>query len=151
MTIRKMILQNINTSQGILKGSFDMMLAGGGVGDYNKGCAAQWGSDWGQRYGGVDNEQACCKLPEGLRSSCLFRFKHLGENPPLAGTPQRVRCPVGIIGQIGIAAQGRCTGGCLQGHHRQDGSAGSGQVPASAQRVRQRRPARYRQLDVWWQ
>ena len=101
MTIRKMILQNINTSQGILKGSFDMLLAGGGVGEFNQGCAAQWGSDWGQRYGGVNNEQACCKLPEGLRSSCLFRYKHLGENPPLAGTPQRVRCPVGIIDRSG--------------------------------------------------
>ncbi len=32
MKIRKMILQNVNTSPGIMKGGFDVQLAGGGVG-----------------------------------------------------------------------------------------------------------------------
>uniref|UniRef100_V5EYA2 cellulase n=1 Tax=Kalmanozyma brasiliensis (strain GHG001) TaxID=1365824 RepID=V5EYA2_KALBG len=101
MQVRKMILQNINTSQGIPKGSWDMALAGGGVGDFNKGCVNQWGTDWGKRYGGVANEKDCCAMPEGLRSSCLFRFRFLGENPGLAGTPKRVRCTTGLIDRSG--------------------------------------------------
>lgn len=109
LKVRKMILQNINTSQGIPKGSWDLNLAGGGVGDFNKGCTNQWGSDWGQRFGGVDNEQACCKLPEGLRSSCLFRFVMFGDNPGLASTPKRVRCPVGLIDRSGAQRQDDAT------------------------------------------
>lgn len=101
MKIRKMILQNINTSEGIPHDSWDMMLAGGGVGDYNKGCSNQWGSDWGKQYGGVETKESCCGLPESLRSSCLFRFTVFGDNPGLASTPQRVRCPVGIIDRSG--------------------------------------------------
>lgn len=109
MRVRKMILQNINTSQGIPKGCWDMNLAGGGVGGYNKGCSNQWGSDWGQRYGGVDSQEACCKLPEGLRSSCLFRFVMFGSNPGLASTPRRVRCPVGLIDRSGSQRQDDAT------------------------------------------
>ena len=105
MKVNKLIVQNINTSQGITKGSWDLNLAGGGVGEYNKGCAAQWGHDWGQTYGGVDNEQACCSLPEGLRSSCLFRFVLFGDNPELASTPVRVRCPQGLIDRSGAQRQ----------------------------------------------
>ncbi|KAJ9475359.1 Cellulase [Pseudozyma hubeiensis] len=109
MKVRKMILQNINTSQGIPKGCWDVNLAGGGVGGYNKGCSNQWGSDWGQRYGGVDSQEACCKLPEGLRSSCLFRFVMFGSNPGLASTPKRVRCPVGLIDRSGSQRQDDAT------------------------------------------
>ena len=105
MKVRKLILQNINTSKGITHGSFDFNLAGGGVGAYDKGCKAQWGTDWGKTNGGVDNQQACCQLPEGLRSSCLFRFVMFGENPALASTPKRVRCPQGIIDRSGSQRQ----------------------------------------------
>lgn len=101
LKIRKLILQNINTSGGISQGSFDFNLAGGGVGDWPKGCVNQWGTSWGQQYGGVTGAQQCCQLPVGLRSSCLFRFTYFGENPALAGTPQRVRCPKGIIDRSG--------------------------------------------------
>ncbi|KAJ1018110.1 hypothetical protein NDA16_004977 [Ustilago loliicola] len=101
MKVRKMILQNINTSGGIGQGSWDMMLAGGGVGEYNKGCSNQWGTDWGKQNGGVGTQESCCGLPESLRSSCLFRFTVFGDNPGLASTPQRVRCPVGIIDRSG--------------------------------------------------
>ena len=101
MKIRKIILQNINTSEGIPHDSWDMMLAGGGVGEYNKGCSNQWGTDWGKQYGGVGTKESCCGLPEGLRSSCLFRFTVFGDNPGLASTPTRVRCPVGIIDRSG--------------------------------------------------
>ncbi|TKY90361.1 hypothetical protein EX895_000359 [Sporisorium graminicola] len=121
LKVRKMILQNINTSQGISKGSWDLNLAGGGVGDFPKGCANQWETSWGQQYGGVDNEQACCKLPEGLRSSCLFRFKMFGDNPGLASTPKRVRCPVGIIDRSGAQRQDDATVAPYSGQTDQTG------------------------------
>lgn len=101
MKVKKLIIQNINTSQGIPKGSWDLAFAAGGVGDYNKGCTNQWGDNFGARFGGVDNEQACCSLHESLRASCLFRFTLFGNNPELASTPQRVRCPKGLIDRSG--------------------------------------------------
>ncbi|PWY97365.1 barwin-like endoglucanase [Testicularia cyperi] len=101
MKVTKIILQNINTSGNILKGSFDFNLAGGGVGDFPAGCVAQWGQSWGSQYGGVTGAKQCCNLPPALRSSCLFRFTYFGENPALAGTPKRVRCPTGIIDRSG--------------------------------------------------
>jgi len=105
MKVHKMILQNINTSGGVGQGSWDMALAGGGVGDFNKGCRNQWGTDWGKQYGGVSTEQDCCKMPASLRSSCLFRFTVFGNNPSLASASKRVRCPVGIIDRSGSQRQ----------------------------------------------
>lgn len=105
MKVNKLIVQNINTSQGISKGSWDLSFAGGGVGDYNKGCTNQWGSNFGKQWGGVAKEQDCCALPEGLRSSCLFRFTLFGNNPELASTPIRVRCPKGLIDRSGSQRQ----------------------------------------------
>lgn len=101
LKVRKLILQNINTSGNILQGSFDFNLAGGGVGDWPSGCVRQWGSAWGDQYGGVRGAEECCRLPAGLQSSCLFRFIYFGDNPALAGVPKRVRCPKGIIDRSG--------------------------------------------------
>ncbi|SPO32703.1 related to Endoglucanase 1 precursor [Ustilago trichophora] len=105
LKVNKLIVQNINTSLHLPTGSWDLNLAGGGVGEFPKGCVNQWGTAWGNQNGGVDNEQACCSLPEGLRSSCLFRFVSFGNNPELASTPKRVRCPVGIIDRSGSQRQ----------------------------------------------
>lgn len=101
LKVRKLILQNINTSGNILQGSFDFNLAGGGVGDWSRGCVNQWGTAWGNQYGGVSGAKECCRLPLGLRSSCLFRFTYFGENPALASVPRRVRCPKGMIDRSG--------------------------------------------------
>ena len=101
MKIKKLIVQNINTSGGPPVGSWDMSFAGGGVGDYNKGCTNQWGSQFGKTFGGVSKEEDCCLMPESLRSSCLFRFTLFGNNPELVGSAQRVRCPKGLIDRSG--------------------------------------------------
>lgn len=48
---KQMIVQVINTG-GIQSGQFDLLVPGGGVGDFNA-CSSQWGtSDLGEQYGG---------------------------------------------------------------------------------------------------
>lgn len=83
---KSMIVQVSNIGYDVGAGQFDLLIPGGGVGQFNA-CSAQWGvtdAELGARYGGLltscDNDPACLRTrceslfndkPE-LLSGCLF-------------------------------------------------------------------------------
>lgn len=83
------------------------MIPGGGFGIFN-GCASNSGdgepangpaqfstpySNWGARYGGVQQKSACSGLPNQLKDACEWRFDDFqnADNPGVSYT--RVDCP----------------------------------------------------------
>ena len=74
-----MVVQVTNIG-GIEGNQFDILIPGGGVGDFN-GCSAQWGVDeasLGVRYGGF--RSACGNNADCVRGMCEDVF---GDNPEL--------------------------------------------------------------------
>ena len=73
---------------------FDIMVAGGGMGDFNQVCPVQFGvseAALGDRYGGIKDISGCSVLPAELQSSCQLRFNFLGDNPSF--NFEYVACP----------------------------------------------------------
>src|SRR6478735_525244 len=104
---KQMIVKVTNTGGDVAGNQFDMMIPGGGVGQYNA-CSNQWGtSDLGAQYGGFLAEcsgsldakkecvrQECQKIPAGdARDGCLWfvDWFEVADNPTF--TSQQVDCP----------------------------------------------------------
>jgi hypothetical protein len=104
---KQMIVKVSNTGGDVASNQFDLMVPGGGVGQFNA-CAKQWGtSDLGAQYGGFLTNckgdhatrkecvrQNCNKIPAGpARDGCLWfvDWFEVADNPKF--TSQATTCP----------------------------------------------------------
>jgi len=103
---KQMIVKVSNTGGDVASNQFDLMVPGGGVGQFNA-CSKEWGtSDLGAQYGGFFTQctgaysakkqcarDACMKLPSGVRDGCIWFIDWLqaADNPKF--TSQATDCP----------------------------------------------------------
>jgi hypothetical protein len=104
---KQMIVKVSNTGGDVAGNQFDLMIPGGGVGQFNA-CSRQWGTnDLGAQYGGFLTEctgshdqkkecvrQECMKIPSGpARNGCLWfvDWLQVADNPKF--TSQQTDCP----------------------------------------------------------
>jgi hypothetical protein len=104
---KQMIVKVSNTGGDVAANQFDLMVPGGGVGQFNA-CSRQWGSnDLGAQYGGFLTSctgtyaakkecvrQQCSKIPAGAaRDGCIWFVDWLqaADNPKF--TSQQTDCP----------------------------------------------------------
>jgi len=104
---KQMIVKVTNTGGDVAGNQFDLMIPGGGVGQFNA-CSRQWGtSDLGAQYGGFLTEctgahsakkecvrQECMKIPAGpARDGCIWfvDWFQVADNPKF--TSQPTDCP----------------------------------------------------------
>lgn len=104
---KQMIVKVTNTGSDVAGNQFDLMVPGGGVGQFNA-CSRQWGtSDLGAQYGGFLSEctgshsakkecvrTECMKIPAGAaRDGCLWfvDWFQVADNPKF--TSQQTDCP----------------------------------------------------------
>jgi hypothetical protein len=104
---KQMIVKVTNTGGDVGGSQFDLMVPGGGVGQFNA-CSRQWGtSDLGAQYGGFLTNctgthaakkecvrQNCMKIPAGAaRNGCLWfvDWFEVADNPKF--TSQQTNCP----------------------------------------------------------
>jgi len=104
---KQMIVKVTNTGGDVAGNQFDLMIPGGGVGQFNA-CSRQWGTnDLGAQYGGFLTEctgahsakkecvrQECMKIPAGkARDGCLWfvDWFEVADNPKF--TSQPTDCP----------------------------------------------------------
>jgi len=104
---KQMIVKVTNTGSDVGGNQFDLMIPGGGVGQFNA-CSRQWGtSDLGAQYGGFLSEctgshsakkdcvrQECMKIPAGTaRDGCLWfvDWFQVADNPQFTST--QTDCP----------------------------------------------------------
>jgi hypothetical protein len=104
---KQMIVKVSNTGGDVASNQFDLMIPGGGVGQFNA-CSKQWGtSDLGAQYGGFLTNctgdhaakkecvrQQCNKIPAGpARNGCLWfvDWFQAADNPKF--TSQSTNCP----------------------------------------------------------
>ena len=73
---KKMQVQVINQGGTTDNNSraFMILTPGGGVGPNIQGCEAQYGYDWGRKYGGVVKAEDCVTLPDHLQAGCYWRW-----------------------------------------------------------------------------
>ncbi|MFZ5891597.1 MAG: hypothetical protein ACOY0T_11140 [Myxococcota bacterium] len=114
---KTMIVQVINNG-GVAQDQFDILIPGGGVGDFN-GCSTQWGtSDLGARYGGFlggcNGDKNCVRQkcqtvfsgkPE-LMAGCDWFLGWFGgaDNPSF--TFKQIACPAAITQKSGLSDPG---------------------------------------------
>jgi hypothetical protein len=104
---KQMIVKVSNTGGDVANNQFDLMIPGGGVGQFNA-CSKQWGtSDLGAQYGGFLTScsgshtakkdcvrQQCMKLPAGsARDGCIWfvDWFQIADNPKF--TSEQTNCP----------------------------------------------------------
>jgi hypothetical protein len=104
---KQMIVKVSNTGGDVAANQFDLMIPGGGVGQFNA-CSQQWGtSDLGAQYGGFLTEcsgshaqkkecvrQECMKIPAGsARDGCIWfvDWLQVADNPKF--TSEQTNCP----------------------------------------------------------
>jgi hypothetical protein len=104
---KQMIVKVSNTGGDVAGNQFDLMIPGGGVGQFNA-CSRQWGTtDLGAQYGGFLTEctgahsakkecvrQECMKIPAGrAREGCLWfvDWFQAADNPKF--TSESTNCP----------------------------------------------------------
>jgi hypothetical protein len=104
---KQMIVKVSNTGSDVGGNQFDLMIPGGGVGQFNA-CSRQWGTnDLGAQYGGFLTDctgshadkkecvrQQCSKIPEGdAREGCLWfvDWFQVADNPKF--TSEQTNCP----------------------------------------------------------
>jgi hypothetical protein len=104
---KQMIVKVSNTGGDVASNQFDLMVPGGGVGQFNA-CSKEWGtSDLGAQYGGFLTNctgdhaakkecvrQACMKIPAGAaRDGCIWfvDWFEVADNPKF--TSQATDCP----------------------------------------------------------
>jgi hypothetical protein len=104
---KQMIVKVSNTGGDVANNQFDLMIPGGGVGQFNA-CSTQWGTnDLGAQYGGFLAScsgsysakkdcvrQQCMKIPAGAgRDGCLWfvDWFQIADNPKF--TSQSTDCP----------------------------------------------------------
>ncbi|KAK1828017.1 RlpA-like double-psi beta-barrel-protein domain-containing protein-containing protein [Podospora conica] len=74
--------------------TFMILTPGGGVGPNIQGCEAQYGYDWGRRYGGVVKAEDCVTLPERLQAGCYWRWNWArGDVNGWGVDYERIECP----------------------------------------------------------
>ena len=112
---KHMIVKVSNTGSDVSQKQFDLMIPGGGVGQFTQGCQKQWGNiDFGAQYGGFysgdssdpqcntgnhSQKKACVKamcdqLPAGrAREGCYWwvDWMQLADNPKFRYTT--IQCP----------------------------------------------------------
>jgi hypothetical protein len=114
---KHMIVQVINNG-GVAQDQFDLLIPGGGVGEFNA-CDTQWGSsDLGAQYGGFltgcNGDQSCvrdkCNTVFGdkpdLLAGCEWFLGWYGgaDNPNL--TYERIACPAALTARSGLSDPG---------------------------------------------
>lgn len=114
---KTMIVQVVNNG-GVASDQFDLLIPGGGVGDFNA-CSSQWGSsDLGAQYGGFlagcngDRscvEQKCQSVFAGkpeLLAGCqwFLGWFNMADNPNLVY--KEVACPAAITERSGLPGRG---------------------------------------------
>jgi hypothetical protein len=104
---KQMVVKVSNTGGDVANNQFDLMVPGGGVGQFNA-CSKQWGtSDLGAQYGGFLTtctgsyaakkdcvRQQCMKIPSGpARDGCIWfvDWFQAADNPKF--TSQQTDCP----------------------------------------------------------
>lgn len=104
---KQMIVKVTNTGSDVAGNQFDLMVPGGGVGQFNA-CSRQWGTnDLGAQYGGFLTNcsgshsakkdcvrQNCMKIPAGpARDGCLWfvDWLEVADNPKFTSEP--TNCP----------------------------------------------------------
>lgn len=104
---KQMIVKVTNTGSDVAGNQFDLMIPGGGVGQFDA-CSQQWGtSDLGERYGGFLTactgsheakkecvRQACMRIPAGsARDGCIWfvDWLQVADNPKFTSEP--TNCP----------------------------------------------------------
>jgi hypothetical protein len=104
---KQMVVKVTNTGGDVGGSQFDLMIPGGGVGQFNA-CSRQWGTtDLGAQYGGFLTEctgthaakkecvrQECMKIPAGpAREGCIWfvDWFQVADNPKF--TSQSTNCP----------------------------------------------------------
>jgi hypothetical protein len=104
---KQMIVKVSNTGGDVGANQFDLMIPGGGVGQFNA-CSQQWGTnDLGAQYGGFLTEctgshaqkkecvrQECMKIPAGAaRDGCIWfvDWLQIADNPKF--TSEQTNCP----------------------------------------------------------
>jgi hypothetical protein len=104
---KQMIVKVSNTGGDVANNQFDLMIPGGGVGQFNA-CSKQWGSsDLGAQYGGFLTScsgshtakkdcvrQQCMKIPAGsARDGCIWfvDWFQAADNPKF--TSEQTDCP----------------------------------------------------------
>jgi hypothetical protein len=104
---KQMIVKVTNTGSDVNGNQFDLMIPGGGVGQFNA-CSRQWGAnDLGAQYGGFLSEctgshaqkkecvrQECMKIPAGkARDGCIWfvDWFQVADNPKF--TSESTNCP----------------------------------------------------------
>lgn len=110
---KTMIVQIVNNG-GVSADQFDLLIPGGGVGDFNA-CSSQWGtSDLGAQYGGFlagcNGDRSCVEQkcqsvfagkPELLAGCSWFlSWFNLADNPNLVY--REVACPAAITERSGL-------------------------------------------------
>ncbi|KAK0742740.1 RlpA-like double-psi beta-barrel-protein domain-containing protein-containing protein [Schizothecium vesticola] len=74
--------------------TFMILTPGGGVGPNIQGCEAQYGYDWGRKYGGVVKAEDCVTLPERLQAGCYWRWNWArGDVNGWGIDYERIECP----------------------------------------------------------
>jgi hypothetical protein len=113
---KSMIVQVLNQGGDVAGDQFDLLIPGGGVGQFNA-CSTQWGSgNLGQQYGGFlaacgDGHASCvtsmCQSVFGndatLMSGCSWftGWFNLADNPTI--TYQQTSCPSAITTRSGLS------------------------------------------------
>jgi hypothetical protein len=90
----KTMTAQVTNAGGTGAAHFDIMVAGGGMGEFTNVCPVQFGvseAALGDRYGGITDISGCSVLPAELQSGCHFRFNFLGNNPTF--DYEYVACP----------------------------------------------------------
>ncbi|KAJ8088880.1 hypothetical protein PM082_014126 [Marasmius tenuissimus] len=103
---KTMIVQATNTGGDLGGNQFDILIPGGGVGYFDKGCPLEFGSwNGGERYGGVANREQCSQLPASLVTGCQWRFDWFqgANNPDITFRP--VTCPAELTNISGCVRQ----------------------------------------------
>lgn len=100
---KTMIVQSTNTGVDQGTNQFDLLIPGGGIGEFQNGCLRQFGQVFpGEPEGGVDGRPECGVLPtQRLRDGCYWRFDWFSgaNNPPVNFT--QVQCPNELTSRSG--------------------------------------------------
>jgi hypothetical protein len=101
---KKFVAQITNTGVDLEENHFDLGIAGGGMGLFDKQCPAQFpGFNGGARYGGTETDDACSQLPKQMQAGCRFRYKFFKDGTPGGATFEEVTCPKELVAITGCS------------------------------------------------
>ncbi|CAM1501147.1 Fc.00g103090.m01.CDS01 [Cosmosporella sp. VM-42] len=97
---KTMIVQSTNTGSDISNNQFDILIPGGGMGQFD-GCTPEFGSMPGDQYGGVKNRDDCEAMPELLKDGCKWRWDWFNNADNPSFTFEQVQCPKELTDKTG--------------------------------------------------